>query len=41
MFSLSANTPLSLGIGKQPVASKPSTTFPYVPAVPAEARLAA
>jgi hypothetical protein len=27
MFSLAANTPLSLGIGKQPVASKPSTTF--------------
>ena len=33
MFSLAANTPLSLGIGKESVTVKPSTTFPYVPAV--------
>ena len=31
MFSLAANTPISLGIGKESVTSKPSTTFPYVP----------
>ena len=41
MFSIAANTPVSLGIGKESVTSKPSTTFPYVPAVPAEGRLAA
>ena len=34
MFSLAANTPVRLGIGKEPVTSKPSRTFPYVPAVP-------
>ncbi|MGB8031569.1 MAG: DUF4331 family protein [Terracidiphilus sp.] len=32
MFSLAANTPISLGIGKQSVTSKPSKVFPYVPA---------
>jgi hypothetical protein len=31
MFSLAANTPVSLGIGKESVTSKPSKTFPYVP----------
>ena len=32
MFSIAANTPVSLGIGKDSVTSKPSKTFPYVPA---------
>ena len=32
MFSIAANTPVSLGIGKESVASKPSKIFPYVPA---------
>jgi Domain of unknown function (DUF4331) len=32
MFSIAANTPIGLGIGKDSVTSKPSTTFPYVPA---------
>ena len=32
MFSIAANTPVSLGIGKESVSSKPSQTFPYVPA---------
>ena len=32
MFSTAANTPIHLGIGKESVTSKPSTTFPYVPA---------
>ena len=41
MFSIAANTPVSLGIGKESVTSKPSTIFPYVPAVQAEERLAA
>ena len=31
MFSIAVNTPFSLGIGKESVTSKPSTTFPYVP----------
>ena len=31
MFSIAANTPISLGIGKESVTSKPSKTFPYVP----------
>jgi hypothetical protein len=31
MFSLAANTPVSLGIGKDSVTSKPSKIFPYVP----------
>ena len=34
MFSTAANTPISLGIGKESVTSKPTKTFPYVPAVP-------
>ncbi len=33
MFSLAANTPVGLGIGKESVTSKPSKTFPYMPAV--------
>jgi Domain of unknown function (DUF4331) len=33
MFSLAANAPVRLGIGKESVTSKPSTAFPYVPAV--------
>jgi hypothetical protein len=32
MFSLAANAPVSLGIGRESVTSKPSKTFPYVPA---------
>jgi hypothetical protein len=32
MFSIAANTPVGLGIGKESVTSKPSKTFPYVPA---------
>ncbi len=32
MFSLAANTPMRMGIGKELVTSKPSKTFPYVPA---------
>ncbi|MBW0446702.1 DUF4331 domain-containing protein [bacterium M00.F.Ca.ET.228.01.1.1] len=31
MFTMAANTPISLGIGKESVTSKPSSTFPYVP----------
>jgi hypothetical protein len=34
MFSIAANTPTRLGIGKESVVSKPSKKFPYVPAVP-------
>jgi hypothetical protein len=34
MFSIAANTPVSLGIGKESVATKPSDAFPYVPPVP-------
>jgi hypothetical protein len=34
MFSIAANTPVRLGIGKESVTSKPSSTFPYVPAAP-------
>ena len=33
MFSVAANTPIRLGIGKESVTSKPSNTFPYVPTV--------
>jgi hypothetical protein len=33
VFSLAANTPVHLGIGKESVTSKPSGGFPYVPAV--------
>jgi Domain of unknown function (DUF4331) len=32
MFTIAANAPVSLGIGKESVTSKPSKTFPYVPA---------
>jgi hypothetical protein len=32
MFSIAANTPVRLGIGKESVTSEPSKTFPYVPA---------
>jgi len=32
MFSIALNTPVRLGIGKESVTSKPSKTFPYVPA---------
>jgi len=39
MFSIAANTPVRLGIGKDSVTAKPSTAFPYVPAV-AESRQA-
>jgi hypothetical protein len=39
MFSIAANTPVRLGIGKESVTSKPSTTFPYV-AVSVEGRAA-
>ncbi len=31
MFSIAANTPIQLGIGKESVTSKPRKTFPYVP----------
>lgn len=31
MFSFACNTPVTLGIGKESVVSKPSETFPYVP----------
>ena len=34
MFSIAANTPVRLGIGKESVTSKPSNAFPYVPAAP-------
>jgi hypothetical protein len=33
MFTLAANTPVKLHIGKDSVDPKPSTTFPYVPSV--------
>jgi hypothetical protein len=39
MFSIAANTPVRLGIGKDSVTSKPSKTFPYVPAA-GESRMA-
>ncbi len=32
MFSFASNSPMRLGIGKESVTSKPSKTFPYVPA---------
>jgi hypothetical protein len=34
MFSIASNAPVRLGIGKESVPSKPSRTFPYVPASP-------
>ncbi|WP_066363438.1 DUF4331 family protein [Herbidospora mongoliensis] len=33
MFSFAANTPLTLGIGKESVTSKPRNEFPYLPPV--------
>jgi hypothetical protein len=33
MFSLAANTPVTLGIGPESVTTKPSRRFPYVPAL--------
>jgi hypothetical protein len=33
MFSIAANTPIRLGIGKESVTSKPTKIFPYVPPV--------
>jgi hypothetical protein len=33
MFSIAANAPVRLGIGKESVTSKPTETFPYVPPV--------
>jgi hypothetical protein len=33
MFSLAANTPVRLGIGKESITSKPTKKFPYVPPV--------
>jgi hypothetical protein len=41
MFSIAANTPVRLGLGKESVASKPTQTFPYVPAAPASASASA
>jgi hypothetical protein len=35
MFTLAANTPLGVGLGKGSVTDRPSSTFPYVPSVPA------
>jgi hypothetical protein len=35
MFSIAANTPISLGIGKESVTSRPTAAFPYVPPPPA------
>lgn len=32
MFSMAANAPIALGIGKESVTSKPVATFPFVPA---------
>jgi hypothetical protein len=36
MFSIAANAPVALGIGKESVTSKPSKTFPYVPSIATE-----
>lgn len=41
MFSIAANTPIRLGIGKESVASKPSERFPYVPVALEETRASA
>ncbi|HUM06013.1 MAG TPA: DUF4331 family protein [Terriglobales bacterium] len=41
MFSLAANTPISLGIGKESIDPKPSKSFPYLPEVAGEARVLA
>ena len=34
MFSIAANAPVRLGIGKDSVTAKPSQSFPYVPPAP-------
>jgi hypothetical protein len=31
MFSIAANTPVALGIGKESVTEKPTNAFPYMP----------
>jgi hypothetical protein len=41
MFSIASNTPISLGIGKESVTSKPSKRFPYVPVAVGEIRASA
>lgn len=41
MFSLAANTPIRLGIGKESVAMKPTEKFPYLAVVEEEYRMAA
>jgi hypothetical protein len=41
MFSIAANTPITLGIGKESVTSKPSTAFPYVPPAIGETQVSA
>ncbi len=41
MFSLAANTPVRLGIGKESVTSKPTKSFPYVPAAGESRRIGA
>jgi hypothetical protein len=33
MFSIAANAPIRLGIGKESVTAKPKRTFPYMPSV--------
>jgi Domain of unknown function (DUF4331) len=38
VFSIAANTPVSIGIGKESVVSQPSATFPYVPVVLSEGK---
>ncbi|ANJ27167.1 DUF4331 family protein [Agromyces aureus] len=35
MFTIAANTPITMAIGPESVTEKPSAAFPYVPAVPA------
>ena len=41
MFSIAANTPVGLGIGKASVTAQPTKTFPYVPRMATEMPLAA
>lgn len=41
MFSIAANTPVRLGIGKESVTMKPSEKFPYIATVEEEYRMAA
>ncbi len=40
MFTTAANTPVSLGIGKESITSKPRASFPYVPVAVREAAAA-